>query len=183
MSQAGLPAASWVMPGLCSQSPSVPQLPGHPTRAEPRGCSPPVPLGSVSGRLVPWRGPCRCIRSPIRKRRKRGAKGARRPRGGSACGDARPVPPALKSWAFAAAQTGVWRGVFFWKKQKLANGSGWFRVRRGGVSSRFEGILCSRNRKEAGRDRQASRGGGRMAHGEHLPPGIAARPRDYTSPS
>jgi len=37
----------------------------------------------------------------------------------------------------------------------LANGSGWFRVQRGGVSSRFEGILCSRNRKE-GREGQAS---------------------------
>lgn len=47
---------------------------------------------------------------------------------------------------------GFW---FFWKKQKLANGSGWFRVQRGGVSLRFEGILCSRNRKE-GREGQAS---------------------------
>lgn len=43
----------------------------------------------------------------------KGSKEGEEAEGGSAFGDARPVPPALKSWAFAAAQTGVCRGFFF----------------------------------------------------------------------
>lgn len=40
VSRAGLPAASWVTSGLCSQSPSVPRLHGHPKTGRARGCSP-----------------------------------------------------------------------------------------------------------------------------------------------
>jgi len=45
VSRAGLPAASQVTPGLCSQSLSVPRLPGRPAQAAPRGARPPGTFG------------------------------------------------------------------------------------------------------------------------------------------
>lgn len=74
--------------------------------------------------------------------------------------------PPLRPWSFAG---------FFWKKQKLANGNGWFGVQRGGVSSRFRCILCSRNKKEGRRGTGKLRAAVVGWHGEHLPPGICGR--------
>lgn len=176
MTRAGLPAAPQRARGLfpITVRASAP-------RAAPRGAGAPLPLGSVSSRPDPRRGPRRRIRSLIPKRREEEQRG-RGGQGGSAFGAAQPIPPAPKSWALAAAQTVVFCG-FFWKKQKLANGNGWFGVQRGGVSSRFRCILCSRNIKEGRRGTGKLRAAVVGWHGEHLPPGIAARPQDYTSPS
>lgn len=114
MSRAGLPAASWVTPGLCSQSPSVLRLPGHPTRADPRGAAPRYLWAPFPAGWFPGEDPAGASAVPSENV----GKGEQRGRGGgSACGDARPVPPALKSRAFAAAQTGVWRGVFLEKAE------------------------------------------------------------------
>lgn len=147
----------------------MPRLPEqHPGVPAPRYLWAPSPAGQIPGED---HAGASAVRSQNVGKRSKGGKEA----GGALPSvplDPFPRPrspgrsPPLRPWSFAG---------FFWKKQKLANGNGWFGVQRGGVSSRFRCILCSRNKKEGRRGTGKLRAAVVGWHGEHLPPGICGR--------